>query len=168
MPKRLPTDLLERAKAALDQHPDGLTLADLEALLQGAISRRSLQRRLDEWLLQRAIRAEGERRGRRSSSRPSGPQVIVPTGQLAIAAKLPAVQEGIQLSIAGQEIQALVRRPIADRAPIGFYRAFLEDYVPNQTPYLSETLTLICMSWGARRKNGCRPARTHATSWIAC
>jgi fido (protein-threonine AMPylation protein) len=162
MPKRLPTDLLERAKAALDQHPDGLTLADLEALLQGAISRRSLQRRLDEWLLQRAIRAEGERRGRRYfNAAPSGPQVIVPTGQLAIAAKLPAVQEGIQLSIAGQEIQALVRRPIADRAPIGFYRAFLEDYVPNQTPYLSETLTLHLHELG-RTPEERLPAGTYA------
>jgi len=65
MPKRLPADLLERAKTALGRHPEGLTLADLQALLEGAASRRSLQRRLDQWLRRQAIRAEGERRGRR-------------------------------------------------------------------------------------------------------
>src|SRR5208283_196285 len=124
MPKRLPADLLERVKSALARHPEGLTLADLQRLLERSASRRSLQRRLGQWLRRQAIRAEGERRGRRYfNAAPSDSNVITPpTGSLAIAATSPAVHESVPISTAGRDIQALVRRPIADRPPIGYQR----------------------------------------------
>ena len=100
MPKQLPTDLLERVRAALDQHPDGLTLADLQTLLAGAASRRSVRRRLDEWLRRQAIRAEGEHRGRRyfNTAAPGSKVIAPPTGELNTASTPPIVQEGVLLS----------------------------------------------------------------------
>jgi hypothetical protein len=163
MPKRLPADLLERVRAALEKRPDGLALADLQALLKGAASRRSLQRRLDQWLRRQAIRAEGERRGRRYfNAAPSAPKLTAPlTGQLTIASTAPAIQDGLPLSAAGQDIQAIVRRPIADRAPIGYQRAFLERYAPNQTAYLTDTLIRHLHELG-RTPGGQQPAGTYA------
>lgn len=162
MPKRLPDDLLERVKAALQQRPDGLTLADLQALLEGAASRRSLQRRIDQWLRRQAIRAEGERRGRRYfNAAPPDSRAITPPGQLAIASKPPAFQDSVPLSTAGLDIQANVRRPIADRAPVGFQRAFLERYIPNETVYLTDTLRSHLHELG-RTPDGQRPAGTYA------
>jgi Fic family protein len=163
MPKRLPADLLERVKTALGQHPEGLTLADLQAVLAGAASRRSLQRRLDQWLRRQAIRAEGERRGRRYFNAATSDSKVItpPTGPLAIASAPPAIQASVPLSTAGQDIQALVRRPLADRAPIGYQRAFLERYIPNESAYLTDTLKSHLHELG-RTLDGERPAGTYA------
>src|SRR5258707_12204942 len=65
MPRHLPVDLLDTVTKALRRHPEGLRLSDLQALLTGVASRRSLQRRLDEWGRERAVPAQGVRRGRR-------------------------------------------------------------------------------------------------------
>jgi Fic/DOC family len=163
MPKRLPADLLGRVKTALGQHPEGLTLAALQALLEGAASRRSLQRRLDQWLRDQTIRAKGVRRGRRYfTTAASGTDVITPAAaELTLVPTPPAARESVPLSTAGREIQAIVRRPIAGRMPIGYQRAFLERYVPNQTPYLTDTLLAHLHELG-RTPDEQRPAGTYA------
>ncbi len=161
MPKRLPSDLLERLKKALEEQPEGLTLADLQVRLTGVISRRTLQRRLDDWLQRQEIRAEGERRGRRYfNAAPSGSKVITPpSGRLTLAASPPFLSESIPLSVAGEEIRAIVRRPIADRTPVGYQSAFLQRYVPNTTSYLPDILRSHLHELG-RTPDGQRPAGT--------
>lgn len=163
MPKQLPTDLFERVEATLAQHAEGLTLAGLHALLQGAVSRRSLQRYLEHWLGHRTIRAEGVRRGRRYfSAAESQSTVVVPSAShSAITPAEPAVEERVPLSTAGREIQAFVRRPIVDRVPIGYQRAFLDQYVPNETAYLPGTLKSHLHELG-HTPDGQRPAGTYA------
>jgi Fic family protein len=142
MPKHLPIDLLERVTAALGHHPEGLTLADLETLLKQVASRRSLQRRLGQWVRTNAVRAEGLRRGRRYFSAPAsaGTPANPRSDQSTTPPISGATRDIIPVSTAGQEVLALVRRPIADRPPIGYQREFLERYIPNDTAYLSATL----------------------------
>lgn len=142
MPKQLPANLLQRVKDALTQHPEGLALAELQSLLEGVVSRRSLQRLIDQWLQGRAIRAEGQRRGRRyfNAALPGTQVITPPTGRLNVESTPSVVPQSIRLSIAGQDIQNIVRRSIADRVPIGYERSFLERYIPNDTAYLSGTL----------------------------
>lgn len=43
----------------------------------------------------------------------------------------------LQLSTPGAEIQAYVRKPPAARKPVGYNRAFLGAYRPNQSFYLA-------------------------------
>jgi len=163
MPKRLPADLLERVKTALNQHPEGLALAELQVMFEGDVSRRSLQRRIDQWLRRQVIRAEGERRGRLYfNANPSRSKVSTsPAGQLTVASTPPAIQESVPLSTAGRDIQDTVRRPITDRAPIGYDRAFLERYVANETAYLADTLRSHLHVLG-RTPDEERPAGTYA------
>jgi len=168
MPKRLPADLLERVTTALGRHPEGLTLADLETLLTGVASRRSLQRRLDQWVRRHTVRAEGVRRGRRYFSAPASagtPGIVAPAGPQTDQPTTPpistATHDIVPISTAGQEVQAIVRRPIADRPPIGYQREFLERYIPNDTVYLSDTLRLHLHELG-RTPDGLRPAGTYA------
>jgi fido (protein-threonine AMPylation protein) len=164
MPKRLPLDLLQRVTTVLDRHLEGLTLADLEASLKDVVSRRSLQRRLDQWARQNAIRAEGVRRGRRYFSLSASPQshaIAPPTGELTVSGAPPETSTGIPISAAGQEVQALVRRPIADRQPIGYQRSFLESYTPNETAYLPDVLRSHLYELG-RTPSAQRPAGTYA------
>jgi fido (protein-threonine AMPylation protein) len=67
----------------------------------------------------------------------------------------------VAVSAVGQQVQALVRRPIADRAPIGYQRDFLERYVPNETAYLPENLRTHLRALG-RTPDAHRPAGTFA------
>src|ERR1700722_9814019 len=101
MPKRLPPDLLQRVKTLLEEHPNGLTLADIENSLRNVVSRRSLQRRLDEWTRAQVIRAEGIRRGRRYFYRSAVPEARVvtpPTAALNVQGRPPDVRQGIPIS----------------------------------------------------------------------
>ncbi len=131
MPKQLPADLLLRVKNALAEHPEGLALAELESHLQGSVSRRSLQRLIDQWLRRQAIRAEGQRRGRRyfNSVLVDSQVITSPTGQVVMASTPPAVQQSILVSNAGHHVQDIVRQSIVDRVPIGSERLFLERYI---------------------------------------
>ncbi len=164
MPKHLAPDLLEQVKALLRQQPLGLSFAELQNSLQGVASRRSLQRRLEQWTRQKTIRTEGVRRGRRyfESRAPGEAQVIQPAaGALRVAGTSPEVTPSVPISIAGREIQGFVRRPLVDRPPVGYQREFLEGYVPNQTAYLPEIIRTHLHELG-RTSDDNRPAGTYA------
>jgi hypothetical protein len=164
MPKQLPPDLLERVKTLLDEHPGGLTLADIEHSFRNVVSRRSLQRRLDEWTRAQAIRAAGIRRGRRYFYRSASPEADViapPTDTFNVQGHPSNVRQGTPISNAGQEVQAFVRKSLADRPPVGYKREFLESYVPNETAYLPEVLKKHLHELG-RTPDSERPAGTYA------
>ena len=65
MPKQLPADLLEKVRAELAAFPDGGAIEGLSARLTDLVSRRSLQRKLADWVANGQIRAEGSKKGRR-------------------------------------------------------------------------------------------------------
>ena len=138
-------------------------MAELQEALKGVVSRRSLQRRLDVWVRSGAIKAEGTRRGRRylPAGSNTGPTAATDVGRLASASEPETVTSSVAISAAGQQVQALVHRPIADRAPIGYQRDFLERYVPNEAEYLPENLKAHLRALG-RTPDGHRPAGTYA------
>jgi hypothetical protein len=163
MPKLLPSDLLDRVATALADHPGGLALADLENLFRRVASRRSLQRRLEEWVREDAIRAEGVRRGRRYFRKAASARSTTLTpilGQAPVTTLSPLLDEGIPVSEAGREILASVRRPLTDRRPVGYRREFLEQYVPNETAYLPPVVRSSLHELG-RTPAGQRPAGTY-------
>jgi hypothetical protein len=61
----------------------------------------------------------------------------------------------------GRELEALVRRPLAKRLPVGYQPAFLDDYVPNVTAYLPATVRQRLHTLG-RPRSAERPAGTYA------
>jgi hypothetical protein len=67
----------------------------------------------------------------------------------------------VSISTAGQEIQDFVRRPLADRPPVGYERGLLEGYIPNETAYLSEVIRTQLHELG-RTPDGNRAAGTYA------
>jgi len=161
MAKRLPVDLLEQVQAALRDHPAGLALRELEARLTGVASRRSLQRKLNGWQRKGLVRAVGIRRGHRYLlASPLGP--VVATAVASAKATLSSTDDdGVPLSTAGSELRAMVKRPMADRAPIGYQREFLDGYTPGVTQYLMESLRRHLHELG-RTPDDQRPAGTYA------
>ncbi len=161
MPKRLPSDLLEQVTALLHNHPEGLTLQEIEESFRGVASRRSLQRRLDQWVRHHQLRAVGIRRSRHYLS-PEPPAALLARSKPSSAGTDPAgTNTGMPVSSAGQEIQAFVRKPLTDRMPVGYERAFLEAYVPNETAYLPEVIRTHLQELG-RTPDGARPGGTYA------
>ncbi len=67
----------------------------------------------------------------------------------------------VPASLEGQQLEALVRRPVAQRDPVGYRRAFLDDYVPNVTAYIPEAVREKLHALG-RSPSGERPAGTYA------
>lgn len=138
MPKRVTKQELDRLAALLSSHREGVGIADLERAAKAAglqFDRRTLQRRLGELIDARRVLKKGEGRASRYLLAPI-------TGELR--AELAAVQlvahgeTYIPLSPQGAEVKDLIRRPIPERKPVGYHRAFLEDYEPNRSAYLSD------------------------------
>jgi len=140
MPKRVPKQELDQLAALLGRHKAGLGSADLERASRAAglkLGRRTFQRRLGELIKAKRVLKEGEGRATRYLLAPI-------TGELR--AVLPAVQlvaKGetyIPLSPQGAEVKDLVRRPISQRKPVGYNRAFVEGYEPNSSAYLPDSV----------------------------
>jgi Fic family protein len=107
------------------------------------------------------VRAAGIRRGRRYL-------LASPLGSAAATAVASATatlsstdDDGVSLSTAGRELRAMVKRPMADRAPIGYQREFLDGYTPGVTQYLMESLRRHLHELG-RTPDSQRPAGTYA------
>jgi hypothetical protein len=64
-------------------------------------------------------------------------------------------------SAAGEEIQAFVRKPLAD-PPVGYQSASLENYTPNETAYISEVLKKHLNQLGRTPDSGAMPGHMPA------
>jgi Fic family protein len=108
---------------------DGLLAEEIEHRSALGLNRRTLQRRLDTLIEQgRITKAD---RGRATRYRAA---VRAPTqpAQLPVQADM-----FVPLSRAGSEILRLVSAPLASRTPVAHNRAFLDDYRPNHSRYLT-------------------------------
>jgi hypothetical protein len=167
MPKQLPADLLARVQTELASCPDGRAIEDLSARLAKLVSRRSLQRKLAHWVADGHIRAAGSKKGRRyflpvsPAERTIIASAATPHESNSSFVAQTSADDYPPISTAGREVLALVRRPIFDRSSVGYHRAFLDSYVPNETAYLPESAIRHLHELGSPRQEG-RPAGTFA------
>jgi len=163
MPKRLPADLKDRVLSALAARPQGASIDELDKALAPLASRRTLQRKLAQWTKDGTVIALGVRKGTRYFTAEGAPQKI--TGKGALIAAAPAVrgsgEVALPLSVEGEQVRKLVRRPLVDREPVGYQRAFLERYEPNVTFYLPDIIRRQLDGLG-QTPEATRPASTYA------
>ena len=137
MPKKLPEDLAARIEAEIARHEDGIGIDDLHKVLADIVSRRTLQRRVGELADQRKIAQIGKGRGLRYRQ----PRIIeVTITEQAHATDKVTTEIRIPVSPEGEEIRRYVRQPRQQRDPVGYKQSFLENYTPNGTAYLPESL----------------------------
>ena len=145
-------DLLVRILAA---HPEGVSRPAAERELGAALGRRmSLRtafRRLQELVAQGRARTEGRGRALVYKAVGAEPRVAEPGTDAEV----------IPISTEGGQITAFVRRPISARPPVGYDPAFLQQYRPNRTWYLSEAERAGLHALG-RTPDAERPAGTYA------
>ncbi|EKD44841.1 MAG: hypothetical protein ACD_70C00208G0001, partial [uncultured bacterium] len=102
---------------AADHH---LKISEIENLLAGAITRRTLQRRLFELKRLGFIQTQGTRAGTEYF--------------------LAETKEKLPLSKIGQQLKEKVAQPLIKRKPVPYNVEFLFSYQPNKTFYLTETI----------------------------
>lgn len=134
MARPVPAAELNMIVEVVRRYPGGVGLQDIAAALPGDVPVRTLQYRLQRLVEEGQLVREGERRWTRYSlpaaAEPEGPATAAPV----------AGDEGeflAPVSPAGEEIRVYLRQPVGTRKPVGYNRAFLDSYRPNESFYLS-------------------------------
>jgi hypothetical protein len=122
----IPEAALQAIEAAVAQHAGGASAAQIAVALVNPGARRTLQYRLRALVDAGRLRLTGDGRAARYH-----------LGGEAIPE--PEAADVVPLSPEGQALLAYVRQPVTARQPVGYDRAFLDGYRPNETFYLTET-----------------------------
>ena len=125
MARPIPEADLAAIEAAVGQHEGGASAAQIAAALVNPGARRTLQYRLRALVDAGRLRLTGDGRAARYH-----------LGGEAIPE--PEAADVVPLSPEGQALLAYVRQPVAARQPVGYDRAFLDGYRPNEIFYLTE------------------------------
>lgn len=131
MAKPMPEQELKAIEAVVSAHPEGIAIQDIQRALEGEIVLRTLQYRLKHLVDEGRLVKEGMRRWARYLPPPDeheGKALGVPGEELA---------GEVPISRPAAEILKHVRNPVRSRKPVGYERAFLDAYRPNDTAYLS-------------------------------
>jgi len=132
--RRIKEQDLQAIEEMVRRHLEGVTAQRIADSLDSAPPRRTLQYRLKSLVDDRRLVMKGKGRWARYSV----PAVVETVGAATGRGEAHAEGEALlPLSAAGNEIQELVRKPIEARKPVGYNRAFLNAYRPNDTFYLS-------------------------------
>jgi len=132
--RRILEEELQAIEQAVRRYLGGATAQQIADSLQEPPPRRTLQYRLKYLVDHRRLVMEGEGRWARYRL----PHVQIAVGVAAGRAEARAEGEAVlPLSKPGTEIEAYVRKPPEVRKPVGYNRAFLDAYRPNETFYLT-------------------------------
>ena len=120
---------------------------------------RTLQRRLALLVDQKRLIGEGRAKGRRYRA------PVTTTGKGNLVAGSPIIEAAsevyVPISPEAEAVKQAIRAPIQERQPVGYRRAFLDDYRPNVTCYLPAETRQRLFDLG-RPPDDTRPAGTHA------
>lgn len=161
MPKQIPQQALDSLFEVVAAHPEGVPVGTIREELPYQLPARMLQRRLALLVEQNRLVAEGRAKGRRYRLASGAITVRAALAEHAITGHPPQVEIYPPISPVAEEIRATVRAPIQNRRPVGYRRAFLDDYRPNETHYLPAETRERLLEIG-RPPDGERPAGTYA------
>lgn len=147
MPKKVSQVELESILEAVGRFPEGASVDEVAAVLNVALPRRTLQRRLALLVDRNELVLHGRGRATRYE-------------KLRASARLED-ERYVPISPEGEKIKRSVRAPIQKRTPVGYNRSFLDDYRPNESFYLPRETRQHLFRLG-KSEQDVRPAGTHA------
>ena len=160
MPKKLAADLADRLEVEIRRYPHGIGATPLTRAFSREASPRSLARLLARLARLNRILVQGKGRATRYLPVQAGRGALKQT--LSDVTLRAEAEVYVPLSSEAEMLRDWVRRPITQRRPVGYDRALLENYRPNEAFYLNDG------EWRARlREIGRtpftqRPAGTYA------
>lgn len=131
MPRLIPEEDLKAILETVRAHP-AASLSDITAALAVRLPRRTLQYRLKYLVDAGRLTKDGEGRWAKYSL----PVVAEARGEAVGTSRAEGV--GFAVSAGGSEVSAYFRTSVDRRKPVGYDRAFLDSYRPNESFYLSE------------------------------
>ena len=153
MPKQIAQNELDVIINIVAKFPDGVPLSKIMESLSISISRRNVQHRLVFLVKNGLLHADGKARARLYR--------LPLKAAKDVQGRFEAYNtHAISLSPEAKEIQAQVIRPIQARTPVGYNIQFLDEYRPNVTYYLSESIRQQLFEMGKTESE--QPAGTYA------
>lgn len=137
--EKMLAEILEK----IERFPNGASLEDISVFFSG-IPKRTLQRYLSRLVLEGQLKSTSKGRALRyqlseiKNEKGAHGSTAVSLG----SSILKQVDKLIPLSPEALSIYEHIHQPIQARRPVGYKRTFLEEYRPNETFYLSETIRL--------------------------
>lgn len=153
MPKQIAQSELDALVNIVGQFSQGVPLGKIIASLNIPLSRRNVQHRLTLLVERGLLHAEGNARARLYKL----PLEVKKDSSVSLEGHKKSI---IPLSPAAEIIQRQISQPIQTRTPVGYNGNFLNDYRPNVTSYLSESIRQRLFTLG--RMEGEQPAGTYA------
>lgn len=160
MPKQVAEAEFEAIVNALSGLAGGGSVSRIRKALGETMPRRTLQRRLAVLVAQGRLVREGRGQGTlyrlpaAQSARPDQAAESQERRRLQVSSRF-NIHDGsrilhhIPISEEGADVERLVRAPIQRRPPVGYNRAFLEDYEPGVTWYLPAEIRRSLSELGA-------------------
>lgn len=174
MARLIPTVAYEAVLEAIARIPDGARIEQIEESLPAPPNRRTLQRWLNSLIAQERVRREGQGRAVKYLR---GKVISAQANSVASATATAHAEILIPLSPEAKVVEKYVRQPLMQRKPVGYNRAFLDDYRPNETCYLTQDIRDELLSQGQAVSSN-EPAGTYARqlanrllidlSWNSC
>ena len=161
MPKRISQAELDAVLNVVARFPDGASIEEISAGMESPLPRRTLQRRLAELVKRSYLAIDGRGRGSRYRILAKHTEIQPPIGRLTIKRYAPQAESYLPISDEGRHIKRAVREPIQRRNPVGYDRAFLDEYRPNETVYVPLDIRRRLFELG-RSPHSDRPAGTYA------
>lgn len=160
MPKQVSEKELDIVLQAVARFIGGGSIEDISGVMETAVARRTLQRRLALLVEQERLIIEGRGRGIRyrlpARSIDVKMRLKTPYPKLRVHAEI-----YVPITPESEEIKSYVRESIQSRRPVGYNRSFIDSYRPNDTFYLSAEIRQHLRELG-RAPDGQRPAGTYA------
>src|SRR5450432_1868711 len=158
VPKELPDDLSERIVQKVTAAPAGLGKGELVAAFGKISSARTIARRLSELVASGRLTTIGRARALRYVAAPirATANIVEQPDQIIAEA-----EDYVPISAESRKLLEHIRKPVAQRRPVGYRREFLDRYVPNRTRYLPAALRKRLMAMGEPYRDQ-RPAGTYA------
>ena len=157
MPKQLDQKEVDAILHCIASFPEGALLNEISSAMTVKLPLRTLMRRLKSLIGKGEIIVKGKSRARKyllnpvnrePSDKPDLKEIEIEKDQL-----IPLTSESIA-------IQEQIRLPIQKRSYVNYNRQFLDDYVPNCTKYLTDSISQHLLELG--KTDGERPAGTYA------
>lgn len=134
MARQPPKEALAELQQIVAETPAGLSISEIEARLKNPVHRRTLQDRLSALVTAGRLARSGS--GRWTKYHSNSIQQLLERAKAEESVRAQA--QSLRLSRSANKILAQVTKPIQERRPVSYRRDFLDDYVPNETFYLSQ------------------------------
>lgn len=161
MPKQVQEKALNVILTVLARFPEGASIEAIRSALEKKLPRRTVQRRIALLTEQKRLTVEGRGRASRYRITRHDVELRPEAGSVSFNSNAPQVEIYIPVSLEGASIKQAVGEPIQNRNPVGYNRAFLDAYRPNETFYLSAETRQRLRDMG-QSPDGERPAGTYA------